>query len=466
MVRELRRSQRVPIGAIAASWGGTPIRAWLDQRAAAATGGEAYVLFDLYRRDPAAANRAFGERWAEWWRGVSGDAPGAEPWHDSRRLRWSRVPRMAYWETWGDPAFAEFNGMVWMRKRFTLTPQEAAQGATLSLTVVDELDQTFVNGVAVGGRYSWEAPRDYAVPPGLLHAGENEVLVNVFDGSGAGGLQGPAERVRLTLVDGSVKPLGEGWEYSIVPGQPGSPPRTPWDEAMGLTAIYNGMIAPLRDFGFTGAAWYQGESDVGEPGSYADRLNAMTAAWRRQLGAPRLPFLIVSLANFGPHATAPVASGWAALREQQRLAVERDPNAALVIAMDLGERLDIHPANKSELGRRLARAARALAYRSDDPVGPEVAGARREGDAVVVQFRGVTGALRTWSGTRALAFELCGETQESCRFADAVAAGSAMRIAGDGRPATRVRYAWADSPVTNLYDEVPLPVGPFEVPIR
>ena len=40
-----------------------------------------------------------------------------------------------------------------------------------------------------------------------------------------------------------------------------------------------------------------------------------------------------------------------------------------------------------------------------------------------------------------------------------------MRIADDGRPATRVRYGWADSPVTNLYDEVPLPVGPFEVPI-
>jgi sialate O-acetylesterase len=41
-----------------------------------------------------------------------------------------------------------------------------------------------------------------------------------------------------------------------------------------------------------------------------------------------------------------------------------------------------------------------------------------------------------------------------------------VRIAGDGRPATRVRYGWADSPVTNLYDEAPLPVGPFEVPIQ
>jgi sialate O-acetylesterase len=40
-----------------------------------------------------------------------------------------------------------------------------------------------------------------------------------------------------------------------------------------------------------------------------------------------------------------------------------------------------------------------------------------------------------------------------------------MRIADDGRPASRVRHGWAESPVTNLYDEARLPVGPFELPI-
>jgi sialate O-acetylesterase len=29
-----------------------------------------------------------------------------------------------------------------------------------------------------------------------------------------------------------------------------------------------------------------------------------------------------------------------------------------------------------------------------------------------------------------------------------------------------VRYAWADSPIVNLYDDATLPVGPFEVPIE
>jgi sialate O-acetylesterase len=83
-----------------------------------------------------------------------------------------------------------------------------------------------------------------------------------------------------------------------------------------------------------------------------------------------------------------------------------------------------------------------------------------------VGFNGVTGSLQTWSGSRALAFELCGATQESCRFADAVAVGNGVRLADDGRPVTRVRYAWTDTPVTNLYDEAQLPPGPFEVPVQ
>lgn len=466
MVRDLRRTEEVAIGAIDASWGGTRIRPWMDAAAARASGGaEDADLLALFRRDAPAGARRFGETWARWWRGATGDAEGAEPWRASDRLAWQPFPAISVWEQWGDPAFAEFNGYVWARKRFTLTAAEAAAGGTLSLGVIDDLDHTWVNGVAVGSTFGWSTPRDYRLPPGLLREGQNEIVVNIGDSWGFGGFQGPAERLRLTLADGSVRPLGEGWEHSVIARDPGPPPRAPWDSHAGLGTIYNAMVAPLGAYGLRGVAWYQGESDVGLPG-YAQRLAGMMASWRRQFGNDALPFLIVSLANFGPPNAAPQASGWADLREEQRRAAAADPRAALVVAMDLGERGDIHPPNKQDVGRRLARAARALAYRGSEPAsGPEVVRARREGDVVLLDFAGVAGRLVTWSGPRALAFELCGETQASCRWAEAEARGATVRLRADGRPATRVRYAWGESPVTNLYDEAALPVGPFEVSI-
>jgi sialate O-acetylesterase len=463
MVRALRASQRVPIGAIAASWGGTQVRAWTDAEGVAAIDDGEARLLSLYRRDPVAAEAQMAPAWRRWWQ-AQGGAPGTEPWLDSSRLTWAPVPSIERWEGWGGQ-MAAFDGMVWFRRRFTLSAAEAARGATLELGAIDDQDRTFVNGHAVGGSAAWDALRSYRIAPALLRAGENEVIVNVYDFGAGGGFAGPTELVRLMIDGQAPRPLGDGWEFAVGAGDPGAPPATPWDFPTGFTWLYNGMIAPLGPIALTGVAWYQGEADVGRDGSYADRLAGMMAGWRRQFRTPDLPFLIVSLANFGAPQTAPTGSGWAALRDQQRIAVRRDDHAALVIAMDLGERDDIHPGNKVEVGRRLARAARRLAYGAAEPVGPEAVRVRRTAAGFEVTFTGVTGTLHSWSGARLLSVELCGETQTSCRYADAVAEGMTVRISDDGRPATRVRYGWADAPVTNLYDEAPLPVGPFELPI-
>ena len=465
MIRDLRASEGVPIGAIHASWGGTQVRAWTDAASVVALGDEDARLFALHHDDPATSGDRLGESWQQWWRERSGDAAGTEPWNSGDGLQWKPVPAIANWETWGGP-LAAFDGMVWFRKEVTLTAAEAAKGATLELGAIDDQDQTWVNGHLLGGRAMWDAPRRYPVPPGVLRAGRNTIAVNVYDTGGGGGFNGPAELVRLAFADGTAKALGTGWEYSVVAPDPGQPPRAVWDFPLGFSWIHNAMIAPLRDYGLAGVAWYQGEADVGMRGSYADRLGSMMRGWRGQFRNPELPFLIVSLANFGAPQRAPAESNWAALRDQQRIAVARDPNAALVVAMDLGERTDIHPANKLDLGHRLARAARKLVYGADEPVGPEAVRARRADGSVRVEFAGVTGKLHSWSASRITSIELCAETQASCRYADAVVDGQTLRIAADGSPATRVRYGWADAPVTNLYDEAPLPVGPFELAIE
>lgn len=463
MARDLRETQKVPFGLIDASWGGTRIRPWMDEPAARASGsgGDAQLLA-LYRRDPSAAARRFAEQWGAWWREQTDDAAGREPWNDSTAVEWSAVPSIEPWEQWGNPQFADFNGLVWMRRRFTLTPEEASQAATLSLGVIDDLDQTWVNGVGVGSSYGWDNAREYRVSPELLRAGENEIIVNIGDSWSFGGFHGPADQLRLTLADGQVKPLGLGWEYSVVPSGIDGPPRAPWDTHAGLGTIYNAMVAPLGPIGLRGIAWYQGESDVGVP-EYDRRLAALMASWRRQFANPELPFLVVGLAGFGQPSSSPTESGWAQLQDEQRQAAMRDRWSALVPALDIGERRDIHPPNKQEVGRRLALAAHARVYgHPTGRIAPMPVAARRTPQGVQVDF---SDALQTFSGDRPISLELCGETQATCRYAEGRVSGNTVLLADDGRPVTRVRYAWSDFAIVNLYSD-DLPVPTFELPVR
>jgi sialate O-acetylesterase len=44
--------------------------------------------------------------------------------------------------------------------------------------------------------------------------------------------------------------------------------------------------------------------------------------------------------------------------------------------------------------------------------------------------------------------------------------GNTVTLAGDGQPVTRIRYAWADFPIVNLYDMDLLPAPVFELPVQ
>src|SRR5579872_4463134 len=368
MVHELRQSEKVPIGAIDDSWGGTPIRAWMNEAAVRSSGGgDAAAAVDLYRRDRAAGLRAFGTAWAAWWRSKTGERPGQEPWKASSRLSWKAAPSLTYWDNWG-PEWKNWIGSAWLRERVTLTAAEAAQPATLSLSAVDDMDETFVNSMTVGGRNDPANPRSYQIPKGLLKPGTNEIMVFVRNAWGQGGFTGPANQFALIFANGHTKSLTTGWEYSRVANLIGDPPIAPWDGPSGVSTIYNAMVAPLGQIGLKGVAWYQGEADVGKT-RYDLRLAAWMTNWRSQFRDPNLAFLIVGLAGFGQPASRPVESGWASLINEQRKAVEIDPLTALASAIDLGNPRDIHPSDKQEVGRRLALAAHKLIYRDGGSIG-------------------------------------------------------------------------------------------------
>jgi sialate O-acetylesterase len=271
----------------------------------------------------------------------------------------------------------------------------------------------------------------------------------------------------LRCADGSSAPLGGEWRYQFVPESMGYPPRAPWQSIGGMTSMHNAMIAPVAPYGLRGVLWYQGESNTDAADRYQALLKALMSDWRSKFGAA-LPFLIVELPDFGAPPTAPVTSGWASLREAQRRAVADDSHAALAVTIDIGDAHELHPPNKQEVGRRLARAARHLIYNESlTASGPIPLGARRDNQHIIVTFTDIDGALVTYSASRPIAFELCGGAQSTCRFVDGVIQDNRVILdAADIAAAARVRFCWGDAPVCNLYDRSGLPAGPFEIAVR
>ncbi|OYW82676.1 MAG: hypothetical protein B7Z26_02605 [Asticcacaulis sp. 32-58-5] len=194
-----------------------------------------------------------------------------------------------------------------------------------------------------------------------------------------------------------------------------------------------------------------------------DLLPTLIADWRRAFEAPDLPFLVVQLANFGPVAKAPTQSAWAELREAQRQTVNNDPKTGLAVAIDFGDRVDIHPTQKAVVGQRLALAARKVAYGENIiSRGPQPVAVARNGADIVITF---DSALQTYSSAQAIGFEVC-DADKACRFATADVAGTQVTLKAANTPQAQfVRYAWADAPYVNLYSAQDLPAIPFEVAI-
>ena len=469
--RELQKTVQVPMGLIVAAWGGSRIEPWMSATALRKVGGydASLDLLELYAKNPTSAGLQWAQQWQAWWHARPGVGASNEPWNpahvDAEGWRPAPLDRGA-WQRWEMPELANFTGMLWYRTTVKLTAEQAAQGAVLSLGTVNEADQTWVNGHWIGTGYGGD-DRSYALPPGVLHEGDNLVVINVLGTYRDDGLYGPAAKRALRLADGSIVALGDAWQYQVVPSSYGQPPSPPWLSTSGLTTIYNGMIAPLGHYGLRGILWYQGESNTSHATNYLALLDGLRGDLRARFGAD-MPMLIVQLAGYGAAPTHPVESGSAQVREAQRLAALQDPHSGLAIAVDIGERSDIHPANKQELGRRLARAARHVIYgEALPPSGPVPTTAQRNGDAITLTFGDVTDKLIVYGADNPVGFELCGSQADSCHYASADIHGNqvVLRAAVPAGEIARVRYCWADSPICTLYDGSGLPAGPFELPV-
>jgi len=243
------------------------------------------------------------------------------------------------------------------------------------------------------------------------------------------------------------------------PRRPG-PPQNPTLSPHRPSTLYNGMIAPLLPMRICGAIWYQGESNAGRAYQYRTIFPAMIVDWRQHWGQGDFPFFFVQLANFRARAETPGESSWAELREAQSKTLDL-PKTGQAVIIDIGEAKDIHPKNKQDVGKRLALAARAIAYGERLVYsGPTYRGMGREDNRLRLSFDHVGDGLVAKGGDLK-GFAIAGEDKKWV-WATAKIEGKTVVAWSDAvKEPVAVRYGWAENPECTLYNAAGLPASPF-----
>jgi len=227
--------------------------------------------------------------------------------------------------------------------------------------------------------------------------------------------------------------------------------------------LYNAMIAPLSNMKFSGVIWYQGESNTPEPAQYSDKFTTMINQWRTLFHQPQLPFMFVQLANFMKPDDIPSESAWAEIRGQQTQVLKTVDNTAMALAIDVGERHNIHPLDKKTVGERLALGARHLVYGENklNYLSPLVDKAKLTNGRAIISFKHINKGLVV-KGEKLLGFAISGADKKFI-WANATLSNNQVTVWHDRIKSPKyVRYAWGNNPENaNLYNDQELPATPF-----
>ncbi|MEM8487762.1 MAG: sialate O-acetylesterase [Bacteroidota bacterium] len=458
----LRDSLNVPVGLINSSWGGTRAEAWTSSETLLEHPDYAELVQEIVD-DPAAYDATATA--AEWRQAVhdndAGYTDGNPAWAalELDGSDWEVMPLPQLWEG----VLNGLDGIIWFRKTINLPADWDGKAATVSLAKIDDEDQTWVNGTLVGETAVYNAPRTYAIPPNVLKAGENVIVVRALDTGGGGGIWGEAETMHISLGNSQQsRTLAGDWQYKLgLDFRDAALPRRPTGQQHTPTVLYNAMIHPLVPYSLEGVIWYQGESNASRAHQYQTLFPAMIQDWRTKWDSP-LGFHFVQLANFMNQQVNPVEQqSWPELREAQTMALSL-PNTGMAVTIDIGEADDIHPRNKKDVGFRLALSALHATYGHDNiPAGPLYQSHEIADDSVRLTFAYAEKGLMTPDNAVLQGFAIAGEDQEWHRGTATIVGNNVVVRSSRVSAPVAVRYGWADNPVVNLYNTAGLPASPF-----
>ncbi|TWU56625.1 hypothetical protein Poly51_25410 [Rubripirellula tenax] len=249
-------------------------------------------------------------------------------------------------------------------------------------------------------------------------------------------------------------------------GKKGRQPAAPKDALTGQhrpANLYNGVLNPIIGYTIRGAIWYQGETNASRAYQYRDLFPLMIQTWRDDWGQGDFPFYWVQLADYRQESAEPGDSDWAELREAQTMTMSRLPATGQAVITDLGEASDIHPKNKQDVAKRLARWPLANLYGYNIPYqSPTFRSVTIEGNKAVVKFDHVGGGLDTFDVNKPIGFTIAGEDKKFVPANAKIVGKDTIEVTADSVEApVAVRFAWADNPVANMQSSSGLPMTPF-----
>ncbi|MBQ9431966.1 MAG: hypothetical protein IJU44_10495 [Kiritimatiellae bacterium] len=234
------------------------------------------------------------------------------------------------------------------------------------------------------------------------------------------------------------------------------------------SALWNGMVAAWTPFAIRGFIWYQGCHNNGEARRYCSKMHALYDGWAKEFQNPDLKLYFVEL--------APFSASWFELQRSQMKFTAEEKNAAIAVTCDAGNIHDIHPNDKEIVAKRLALHALKRDYGFDNirDDSPTLKSWKLDGNKFVMTFNDANGWY-VYSDDRSITpnFEIAGKNGKFVPAklhnvrGDGNITGTELVVSADevAEP-VRLRYL-AKSPYTGtLYNDVSLPLGPFDIDAR
>lgn len=437
----------VPVGIIESNWGGTPAEAW--------TSADRLLELAAYEDE----TRKVLEPGIDWKSKLEENEQNNQERgkiFNSKEYLNSGVHESDFddssWETIQLPNPKDFKDVVWLRKSFDW--KGSKKDARLSLGRLTINQTVFINGKKIDGSLHGSVVE---IPKGTLKKKNNLIAVRLINTWNNIVTVGMDRELWIEDNDQHLDLAGD-WKFSNEI-EPPVPEYIRYSQYP--TVLFNGMINPIAGYTIQGAIWYQGESNAGRHDVYHELFSTMIGDWRTRWGQGDFPFLFVQLANYMARLDEPSDPDWARLRDAQTKTLALN-NTGMAVAIDIGNEVDIHPRNKQDVGKRLWLAADKVAFGEDVVYsGPVYESHQRKDAGVIVTFKEVGSGLKA-AGPEITGFAIAGNDKKFYWAEGEIVGKNRIMLKSDkvGEP-VHVRYAWANNPACNLYNEEGLPAVPF-----